>query len=149
MEIVILVVAVLLVAGAVAGFVATRRGSDRGTLLEPPPARPVTPAEPLAIDDLDINQPTSGVATAPRPGEAPPEEQVEDGLLVPEPDSETVAEIEEALASAVVEEFRKEAQLLIVSHQKRTMECADTLYGVTMQPGGSSRVVSERVASAT
>jgi chromosome segregation ATPase len=27
------------------------------------------------------------------------------------------------------------------------MECADTLYGVTMQPGGSSRVVSERVAT--
>jgi chromosome segregation protein len=47
----------------------------------------------------------------------------------------------------LVEEFRREAQLLIVSHQKRTMECADTLYGVTMQPGGSSRVVSERVAT--
>ena len=47
----------------------------------------------------------------------------------------------------LVEEFRREAQLIIVSHQKRTMECADTLYGVTMQPGGSSRVVSERVAS--
>jgi chromosome segregation protein len=45
----------------------------------------------------------------------------------------------------LVDEFRREAQLLIVSHQKRTMECADTLYGVTMQPGGSSRVVSERV----
>jgi chromosome segregation protein len=44
----------------------------------------------------------------------------------------------------LVEEFRREAQLVIVSHQKRTMECADTLYGVTMQPGGSSRVVSER-----
>jgi chromosome segregation protein len=44
----------------------------------------------------------------------------------------------------LVEEFRKEAQLLIVSHQKRTMEVADTLYGVTMQPGGSSKVVSER-----
>jgi chromosome segregation protein len=44
----------------------------------------------------------------------------------------------------LVEEFRREAQLIIVSHQKRTMECADTLYGVTMQPGGSSRVVSER-----
>jgi chromosome segregation protein len=44
----------------------------------------------------------------------------------------------------LVDEFRREAQLIIVSHQKRTMECADTLYGVTMQPGGSSRVVSER-----
>ena len=44
-------------------------------------------------------------------------------------------------------EFRQEAQLLIVTHQKRTMEAADCLYGVTMQPGGSSRVVSERVSA--
>ena len=44
----------------------------------------------------------------------------------------------------LVEEFRAEAQLVIVSHQKRTMESADSLYGVTMEPGGSSRVVSER-----
>ena len=43
----------------------------------------------------------------------------------------------------LVHEFRQEAQLLIVSHQKRTMEAADVLYGVTMQPGGSSKVVSE------
>ena len=47
----------------------------------------------------------------------------------------------------LVHEFREEAQLLIVSHQKRTMEAADVLYGVTMQPGGSSKVVSERVSS--
>ncbi len=45
----------------------------------------------------------------------------------------------------LVDEFRGEAQLMIVSHQKRTMEAADCLYGVTMQPGGSSRVVSEKV----
>ena len=45
---------------------------------------------------------------------------------------------------SLVEEFRSEAQLVIVSHQKRTMEAADSLYGVTMEPGGSSRVVSER-----
>jgi len=42
-------------------------------------------------------------------------------------------------------EFRQDAQLIVVSHQKRTMEAADVLYGVTMQPGGSSKVVSERV----
>jgi len=47
----------------------------------------------------------------------------------------------------LVHEFRAEAQLVIVSHQKRTMEAADCLYGVTMEPGGSSRVVSERVAA--
>ena len=47
----------------------------------------------------------------------------------------------------LVGEFRNDAQLIIVSHQKRTMEAADCLYGVTMQPGGSSRVVSERVST--
>jgi len=47
----------------------------------------------------------------------------------------------------LIHEFRAEAQLLVVSHQKRTMEAADCLYGVTMQPGGSSRVLSERVAA--
>jgi chromosome segregation protein len=46
----------------------------------------------------------------------------------------------------LIHEFREEAQLVIVSHQKRTMEAADCLYGVTMQPGGSSKVVSERMA---
>ena len=47
----------------------------------------------------------------------------------------------------LVAEFRNDAQLLIVSHQKRTMEAADVLYGVTMEPGGSSKVVSERVGA--
>lgn len=46
----------------------------------------------------------------------------------------------------LVAEFRREAQLVIVSHQKRTMEAADVLYGVSMPPGGASRVVSEKVA---
>ncbi|TML36854.1 MAG: hypothetical protein E6G27_18600 [Actinobacteria bacterium] len=45
----------------------------------------------------------------------------------------------------LIHEFRAEAQLVIVSHQKRTMEAADCLYGVTMQPGASSKVISERV----
>jgi chromosome segregation protein len=45
----------------------------------------------------------------------------------------------------LIHEFREEAQLLVVSHQKRTMEAADCLYGVTMQLGGSSKVVSERI----
>jgi chromosome segregation protein len=46
----------------------------------------------------------------------------------------------------LISEFRQEAQLIIVSHQKRTMEAADCLYGVTMQSGGASKVVSEKVA---
>ena len=47
----------------------------------------------------------------------------------------------------LIHEFREDAQLVIVSHQKRTMEAADCLYGVTMQPGGSSKVVSERLVA--
>jgi chromosome segregation protein len=47
----------------------------------------------------------------------------------------------------LVHEFRRDAQLLIVSHQKRTMEAADCLFGVTMKSGGSSRVVSEKIAT--
>jgi chromosome segregation protein len=49
----------------------------------------------------------------------------------------------------LLHEFRQEAQLLVVSHQKRTMEAGDSLLGVTMQPGGSSKVVTERVTAAT
>lgn len=44
----------------------------------------------------------------------------------------------------LVQEFRDDAQLIIVSHQKRTMEAADCLYGITMQPGGSSKALSEK-----
>lgn len=45
----------------------------------------------------------------------------------------------------LVAEFREDAQLLIVSHQKKTMEAADELYGVTMAPGGSSRTIKQRI----
>jgi len=48
----------------------------------------------------------------------------------------------------LIQEFRKDAQLIVVSHQKRTMEAGDCLLGVSMQPGGSSKVVTERVSSA-
>ena len=49
---------------------------------------------------------------------------------------------------SLVDEFRHEAQLLIVTHQKRTMEAADALYGVTMGPGASSKVISQRAQRA-
>ncbi len=48
----------------------------------------------------------------------------------------------------LIDEFRADAQLLIVSHQKRTMEAADCLYGVSMKSGGSSKVLSEKVVVA-
>jgi len=44
----------------------------------------------------------------------------------------------------LVEELEKRAQVLIVTHQKRTMEAADVLYGVTMKEGVSS-VVAKRM----
>ena len=47
----------------------------------------------------------------------------------------------------LIAEFRREAQLLIVSHQKRTMEAGDSLLGVSMQPGGSSKVIVEKVST--
>ncbi|MGA1361949.1 MAG: chromosome segregation protein SMC [Ilumatobacteraceae bacterium] len=49
----------------------------------------------------------------------------------------------------LVAEFRRDAQLIIVSHQKRTMEAADCLLGVSMAPGGSSKVVTERSGAVT
>nr|MDP9495520.1 AAA family ATPase [Actinomycetota bacterium] len=57
-------------------------------------------------------------------------------------------EVEAALDDAnlrrflrIVDEFRQRAQLLIVTHQQQTMEAADVLYGITMEPGGSSQAV--------
>ena len=45
----------------------------------------------------------------------------------------------------VLRSFADEAQLLVVTHQKRTMEVADTLYGVSMRADGVTRVVSQRL----
>ncbi len=45
----------------------------------------------------------------------------------------------------IVDEFRREAQLVIITHQQQTMEAADVLYGVTMEPGGSSQVVRKEM----
>jgi chromosome segregation protein len=42
--------------------------------------------------------------------------------------------------------FAERTQMLLVTHQKRTMEAADILYGVSMGKGGASRVVSQRLA---
>lgn len=46
----------------------------------------------------------------------------------------------------LITSFGKRAQLLVISHQKRTMEVADLLYGVTMQEGGSTKVVAQRIS---
>jgi hypothetical protein len=47
----------------------------------------------------------------------------------------------------VVRDFR--SQIIIVTHQKRTMEVADTLYGVTMQRDAVSKVISQRMGEET
>jgi chromosome segregation protein len=45
----------------------------------------------------------------------------------------------------VIEELRSSSQLIIITHQKRTMEAADALYGVTMQANGVTQVISQRL----
>ncbi|MEN9735380.1 MAG: hypothetical protein RL129_90, partial [Actinomycetota bacterium] len=45
----------------------------------------------------------------------------------------------------VFEELREKSQLIIITHQKRTMEIADALYGVTMKGDGVSEVISQRI----
>lgn len=62
-------------------------------------------------------------------------------------------EVEAALDDAnlgrllgVFEELRANSQLIVITHQKRTMEIADALYGVSMRQDGVSAVVGQRVA---
>src|SRR5690606_31354887 len=43
------------------------------------------------------------------------------------------------------EELRDSSQLIVITHQKRTMEIADALYGVSMQGNGVTTVISQRV----
>ncbi|HJW75216.1 MAG TPA: AAA family ATPase, partial [Thermoleophilia bacterium] len=47
---------------------------------------------------------------------------------------------------SLLREYRQHTQFIIITHQKRTMEAADVLYGVTMGPDGGSHVVSARMA---
>jgi chromosome segregation protein len=45
----------------------------------------------------------------------------------------------------IFEELRATSQLIIITHQKRTMEIADALYGVTMRGDGVTEVISQRL----
>jgi len=45
----------------------------------------------------------------------------------------------------ILEELRASSQLIIITHQKRTMEIADALYGVTMRGDGVTEVISQRL----
>ncbi|MEY9873782.1 chromosome segregation protein [Streptacidiphilus sp. MAP12-33] len=46
---------------------------------------------------------------------------------------------------AIMEELRDNSQLIVITHQKLTMECADALYGVSMRGDGISQVISQRL----
>jgi len=65
-------------------------------------------------------------------------------------------EVEAALDDAnlhrflrLVDTLRSSAQLVIITHQQQTMEAADMLYGVTMEPGESSKVLARRMVRIT
>ena len=50
---------------------------------------------------------------------------------------------------AVIESLRDSSQLIIVTHQKRTMEIADALYGVSMRQDGITQVVGQKLEKAS
>ena len=63
-----------------------------------------------------------------------------------------IDEVEAALDDAnlgrlleVLENLRESSQLVVITHQKRTMEIADVLYGVSMKQDGVTKVVSQKL----
>jgi chromosome segregation protein len=46
----------------------------------------------------------------------------------------------------IMKELKESSQLIVITHQKRTMEVADALYGVSMQGDGVSKVISQRLS---
>ena len=50
---------------------------------------------------------------------------------------------------AFADSLRSQTQFIIVTHQRRTMEMADVLYGVSMQADGVSKIVSQKLDRAT
>jgi chromosome segregation protein len=49
---------------------------------------------------------------------------------------------------ALMEELREASQLIVITHQKRTMEVADALYGVSMRGDGITTVIGQRLREA-
>ena len=49
---------------------------------------------------------------------------------------------------ALLEELRQDSQLIVITHQKPTMDVANVLYGVTMRGDGVTRVLSQRMQPA-
>jgi chromosome segregation protein len=46
---------------------------------------------------------------------------------------------------SLAKEFSSDKQIITITHQKRTMEMANIIYGVTMQSSGISKIVSEKI----
>src|SRR5699024_8566573 len=61
---------------------------------------------------------------------------------------EVEAALDDVNLSRLIEPFRElrdNSQLIVITHQKRTMEVADALYGVTMRGDGVTTVISQRL----
>jgi chromosome segregation protein len=46
---------------------------------------------------------------------------------------------------SLLKKFAETQQIILITHQKKTMEIADTIYGVSMQSDGVSKIVSEKI----
>ena len=49
---------------------------------------------------------------------------------------------------AYLDTLRNDSQFIVITHQRRTMEMADVLYGVSMQADGVTKVMSQRLDNA-
>lgn len=45
----------------------------------------------------------------------------------------------------IIDELRSSSQLIVITHQKRTMEIADALYGVSMRGDGVTQIIGQRL----
>ena len=50
--------------------------------------------------------------------------------------------------AAYIDSLRDETQLIMITHQRRTMEMADVLFGVSMQGDGVTKVISQKLDQA-
>jgi chromosome segregation protein len=45
----------------------------------------------------------------------------------------------------LLSDFSRDKQVILITHQKQTMEASNVIYGVSMQPNGTTKIISERV----